>query len=220
MSTAAIPRLSPTLIEGAALLERGLESVRAVNGKEQNRFTRAFDALNRLAVAAQAPLAIVGGLAAIRYGYPAITEDIDVVAPRDALDSLLQQAPQYGFRVKWRSPKGWHTLTFEEVEINIVPEGGRARDTSPTTIPGPLTLGVSSGLEYAALPGWIELKLMSGRTKVRTHVVEVLKVLDASTIAEVAAHVRQVHPSYGELFEQLRVEADDERRQEAERGKE
>ena len=123
---AAIPEsaLRPDLRVAAALLERGSESIRAVTSSEQNRFTRAFEALNRLATASSTPLALVGGLAAIHFGYPAITEDIGIVVPRDALDRLLDEAPRYGFKIKWRSKIGWHTLTFEDVEIKMVPEGG------------------------------------------------------------------------------------------------
>lgn len=215
----AVRVLSDELHAGATLLHHRSESVRAVRDREQNRFTRAFEALDNLARHVNAPMAIVGGLAAIRYGYPAVTEDVDVVVSSDALDTILQEAPQLGFRVKWRSQAGWHTLSFEDVEINIVPEGGRARDSSPTTIPGPAALGVGAGLDYAALPGWVELKLSSGRTKDRTHVVEVLKVLDAQRIAEITTHIDRVHDQYAQLLRQLIDEAEDERRQEAERGR-
>lgn len=211
--------LSDELLAGAALLQRRSESVRAVKDREQNRFTRAFEALDKLSLATRSPIAIVDGLAAIRYGYPAVTENIEVVVQRDALDKILLEAPQFGFRVKWRSQSGWQTLSFEDVEINIVPEGGRARDTSPTTIPGPAALGVVTGLDYAALPGWIELKLSSGRTKDRTHIVEVLKVLNPQRVAEITAHIECVHEQYAELFRQLIDKAVEERRQEAKRGR-
>src|SRR5437016_5476004 len=115
-AASAVP-LSPELCSGAALLQRGSESIRAVTASEPNRFTRAFEALNHLAHADQIPLAIVGGLAAIHFGYPAITEDIDVVVSKGDLDRLLADAPHYGFKVKWRSTTGWHTLAFEDVEI-------------------------------------------------------------------------------------------------------
>jgi len=190
-----------------------------VTSNEPNRFTRAFEALNRLAHTHQVPLAIVGGLAAIHFGYPAITEDIDLVVSKDDLDRLLGDAPYFGFKVKWRSTTGWHTLTFEDIEINIVPEGGKARDSSPTTIPGPRALGVTEGLNFPELPGWIELKLSSGRAKDRTHIIEVLKTLDDSQIANVRKHIAGVHAQYDALFDQLIVEATEEKRQEQERGK-
>ncbi len=195
MPAAPSPLLSPDLVAGAALLQRGSESIRAVIAAEQNRFTRAFEALNRLSQNDGIPLAIVGGLAAIHFGYPAITEDIDIVVARDDLDKLLASAPHFGFKVKWRSTTGWHTLAFEDIEINIVPEGGKARDSSPTTIPGPRALGVSAGLSFSDLAGWIELKLSSGRAKDRTHIVEVLKTLADAQIAEIQEpHCRHPRP--------------------------
>ncbi len=177
MPAAPTPLLNPELRALADLLERGSESIRAVTDAEPNRFTRAFEALNRLAVADGIPLAIVDDLAAIHFGYSAITEDIDIVVANDDLDRLITDSSHYGFKVKWRSTTGWHTLAFEDVEINIVPEGGKARDSSPTAIPGPRALGVSVGLNFSDLSGWIELKVSSGRAKDRTHVVEVLKTL-------------------------------------------
>jgi hypothetical protein len=219
MSAVPETSISPELIAGAAVLERGAESIRAVTAAEQNRFTRAFEALNRLANNTGTPLAVIGGLAAIHFGYPAITEDIDIVVARDAIDRLLVEAPRHGFKVKWRSKTGWHTLAFEDIEINIVPEGGKARDSSPTTIPGPQALGVASGLGYSQLPGWVELKLSSGRAKDRTHIVEVLKTLSPKNIASIRQHVAGVHSQYAELLDQLIDEASEEKRQEEERGK-
>jgi hypothetical protein len=217
----ALPETSlrPELRAGAAVLERGSESIRAVTAREQNCFTRAFDALNRLALANGTPFAVVGGLAAIHFGYPAITENVDIVVARDALDRLIAEAPQFGFKVKWRSKAGWHTLQFEDVEINIVPEGGRARDSAPTTIPGPRDLGVASGLGFSDLPGWIELKLSSGRAKDRTHIIEVLKILAPDKIAEIRRHVSTVHARYRKLLDQLIGEANEEKQQESDRGR-
>ncbi|MGE5192568.1 MAG: hypothetical protein ACM3U2_08705 [Deltaproteobacteria bacterium] len=219
MPTVPEMSLRPELRAAAALLERGSESIRAVTAGEQNRFTRAFEALNRLALANGTQFAIVGGLAAIHFGYPAITEDIAIVVARDALDRLLADAPRFGFKVTWRSNAGWHTLQFEDVEINIVPEGGKARDSAPTTIPGPTNLGVASGLGYSDLPGWIELKLSAGRAKDRTHIVEVLKSLAPEKISEIRRHVSRVHSRYRKLLDQLIEEAKEEKRQEGERGR-
>ena len=209
--------ITPELAAGAVLLERAAESVRAVIHSEDNRFTRAFAALNSLSTSEGIPIAVIGGLAAIRYGYPAVTEDIDIVVARDHLERLLDESPRFGFKVQWRSRSGWHTLRFEDVEINVVPEGGKARDTAPTTIPGPPALGVTQGLDYANLPGWIELKLSSGRTKDRTHIVEVIKTLSPEQLTETVAHIRGVAESYAVLLDQLIVEAAEEVRQESER---
>ena len=75
----------------------------------------------------------------------------------------------------------WHTVEFEDVEINVVPEGGTARNDSPTLIPSPASMRVSSDIDYADLPHWGELKVSSWRRKDQTHVVEVLKSVSLET---------------------------------------
>lgn len=218
MSLDARSRLSPAILASAAILARGSESVRAVLGSEQNRFTSALAALEQFSVGEGIPIAIVGGLGAIRYGYPAATQDIDIAIARDQLDALLAAAPKYGFKIACEAPSGRHTLTHGDVEINVVPEGGKVRDSAPTTIPGPAKLGVQQGLDYASFPGWIELKLSSGRQKDRAHVVEVLKKNDQQSIDAARQHLAAVDPSYLELFDQLLEEAQEERTQEGRRG--
>ena len=212
-------QLAIPIVTSAAILARGAESVRAVMATEENRFTRALADLQRLAVGESIPIAIVGGLGAIRYGYPAATQDIDIAVGREHLDKLLLAAPRYGFKVAWKAESGWHTLTHGDVEINIVPEGAKAKNSSPTTIPGPAQLGVASGLDYANLPGWIELKLSSGRQKDRAHIVEVMKKTTDDLLEIAREHIASVHQSYLALFDQLLEEAKEERDQEDERTK-
>lgn len=219
MSEVEPGRLSSEIMESARILNRGSESVKAVMEKEDNRFSQALEDLQRLALAEEIPIAIVGGLAAIRYGYPAATQDIDIVVARDQLALLIQTGPKFGFKVAWQSDSGWHTITHGDVEINIVPQGGKARDSSPTTIPGPAELGVAKGLDYASLSGWIELKISSGRQKDRAHVVEVMKQTVADEIAAARVHIDSVHKDYVDIFDQLQKEAQDERQQEQGRGK-
>lgn len=207
--------LADDIMTATAILERGSESVSAVMAGEDNRFTRALGALQTLAHAEGIPIAIVGGLGAIRYGYPAATQDIDVAVGVAHLASLVRAAPQYGFRVARESKTGWHTLTFGNVEINVVPQGARARDTAPTAIPSPEELGVSEGLGYASLAGWLELKLSAGRQKDRAHVVEILKTTPPDAIDAARARIASVHHEYATLFDQLYREALDEMGQEA-----
>lgn len=185
---------------------------------EENRFTKALDDLRRLSSKESIPIAIVGELCAIRHGYPAAeTQDIDITIARDRLDAFVAAAPAFGCKLSWNAPSGWHTLTHGDVEIKVVPEGGKAKNSSPTTIPGPQGLGVNKGLEYASLSGWIELKLSAGRQKDRAHVVEVMKRSDEAATAVARDHIASVHASYLELFDRLLVEAREERRQEDER---
>lgn len=209
--------LSTDILATVAILHRGAESVRAVMSGEENRFSRALADLQRLALAESIPIAIVGGLGAIRYGYPAATQDIDIAVGRDQLDKLLRVAPQYGFKVLWRAESGRQILTHGDVEINVVPEGGKAKNSSPTTIPSPQQLGVERGLEYASLAGWIELKLSSGRQKDRAHVVEVMKKSAEENLGRARDHISAVDAGYLQLFDQLLEEAREERQQEEER---
>ena len=211
-------RLSREILATTATLERGSESVRAVMAAEENRFTRALEALQELTEAEGIPIAIVGGLGAIRYGYPAATQDIDVAVGRGHSEAFVRVAPRYGFKIAWEAKTGWHTLTFEDVEINVVPEGAKARRTAPTTIPGPVQLGVSQGLGYASLAGWVELKLSSARQKDRAHVVEVMKQTPPAEIEEARLHLAQVHQDYLTLFDQLYQQAQEEREQERQHG--
>lgn len=105
-------------------------------------------------------------------------------------------------------------MTYGDVEINIVPEGGKARDSSPTDIPGPQQMGVETGLQYASIESWIELKISSGRQKDRAHVVEVLKKADEATIEKINRHLAAIHTEYQTTFALLTTEAIEERRQE------
>lgn len=211
--------LPPGLTNDLKNLEYRSASVQAVMNSSDatNRFTAAFQALDKLANQENLPIAIVGGLAAIRYGYPAVTEDIDIAIGRNDLERFLVTAPRYGFRVVWRAESGWHTLEFGDVEINVVPEGGKASNDAPTEIPSPEKLGVSVGVGYAGLPQWIELKISSGRRKDLTHVVEVLKQTSPDVLDQIRTHLESVHTEYSSRFNDLANEAEEERKQEDER---
>ena len=211
-----MPKLTTEIELALSTLSRGCEGIDAVldMSADGNRFSRALTDLQRLAHEQGIPIAIVGGLAAIRYGYPAATQDIDIAVRKVQLGTLVAAAPRYGFTIAWESSSGWHTLMHGDVEINIVPEGGRARDSSPTEIPGPQQMGVDSGLEYASIESWVELKISSGRQKDRAHVVEVLKKTDEMTVETIHQHLANVHLQYESTFRQLLTEAIEERRQE------
>jgi len=130
--------LSSDILAAVAILNRGAESVRAVMTTDENRFSRALADLQKLVTAENIPIAIVGGLGAIRYGYPAATQDIDIAVARNQLETLLQVAPRYGFKIQSEAPSGWHTLRHGDVDINVVPEGGvRQRTLRPRQFPAP-----------------------------------------------------------------------------------
>src|ERR1700692_2628377 len=122
--------------EALVNLERMFAAVKGQEEKESN-FAKALATLKTLSRKEGIPLAIVGGLAAIHHGYERFTKDIDVVVRSKNLDILPRVAPQYGIKVIWNDPQGWHKLQCEGVPINVVPEGRKPRKDSPTAIPGP-----------------------------------------------------------------------------------
>jgi hypothetical protein len=200
--------------DAAANVNRGLESVRAVMDGEDNRIKRGLDALKQLAEKEGIAIAVVGGLGTIFYGHRTTTDDIDIAVGRADLERLVDLAPRNGFKVAWRADSGWHTLVFDDVEINVVPEGGRARNSSPTTIPGPAQLGVPKGFGYASYPGWMELKLSSGRLKDMGHVAETLKHASPEMVEATREHLRKVDPTYLALFEDVWKRVIEEKEQE------
>src|SRR5476651_1629297 len=117
--------------------------VAAVKGQEalDSKMAKALATLQALSRKEGIPLAIVGGLAAIRHGYERFTKDIDVVVRSGNLDVLARVAPLYGIKVVWKDPDGWHKLQCEGVPIDVVPEGRKPRKDAPTAIPGPEQLG-------------------------------------------------------------------------------
>lgn len=194
-----------------ARLERLMESVMFVRDGADGRFAKTFEALERLAADHGLAVAVVGGMTAIRYGYATTTEDIDVLLAIGQQETFLTQSSNYGFKIRRRSAKGWHILEHASgVEVNVVPEGGMPRDDAPLPVPSPAAVGVASGLAYADLEGWIELKLGSNRQKDRAHVVEVVKTLDDARIQQVRSRMYRVHTVLGARFEELaRVAAEE-----------
>ena len=211
--------LSSSLTSALDTLHYRSASVEAVMNRfsSENRFTKAITALDELARRESVPIAIVGGLAAIHYGYPAVTEDIDIAVGQADLEKLINKAAEYGFKVVLKAESGWHTLEYGDVEINVVPEGGRAKNDSPTTIPGPIAMGVVSGVDYADLPHWVELKISSNRRKDQTHIVEVLKAQPLAVVEQIEHYLKSVHGQYWTPFRELAAEAVQERDQEDER---
>jgi hypothetical protein len=207
------------IAEAAEALYRNAAAVRAVEGREVNQFTKALEALERLATAIDAPLALVDGLAGIHHRAMVTTLDIDLVAPADKLDAVLAEAVPCGLVVKHSSPDGWHRLAYVdeqgEVAIEVVPASQKSpRDPvyAPPT-PSPRELGVERGLGYASFAGWVALKLVASRDKDRYHLNEALKQASETDIASVVVHLRPLDPIYLKEFQRL-VEAADAENQE------
>jgi hypothetical protein len=203
----------------ADVMNRGAARVRAITAGEQNEFGRALKDLDNLARKAQIPMALGGGQAATHYGFRGGTEDIDIVVGKDNLDKFLRYAPDFGFKVVWRSKSGWHTLDHSGIEINVIPEGGKAKDSSPTLIPGPEQLGVTEGLGVACLSGLLEMKIATGRAKDFGHIAELLKITPDAEIDTCRTHLRGVHSDYLREFERLVQQVEQEKEQEQRRGK-
>lgn len=212
--TAADIRIISTAL---AKLERVIAAVHRP-GEMHSEFDRVLDVLNDLSHKEGIPIAIVGGMAAIKYGFQRLTHDVDMVIAQQHLDTIVRVAPRYSIKIIWQDPKGWHKLEYEGVRIEVVPEGAKPSKDAPKTIPGPGALGIAEGLGYASIEGWIETKLGSGRAFDRGDVVQVLKKTTPTTIAKIREHISKVHSLYLRLFDELVTAAEEEKQQEAERG--
>jgi hypothetical protein len=198
-------------------LERMVAAVKGRDARE-SKFAKALMALKILSRQEGIPLAIVGGLAAIHHGYERFTKDIDVVVRSQNLDILTRVAPQYGIKVIWKDPQGWHKLQCEGVPIDVVPEGRKPRKDAPAAIPGPEQLGVRRGAAYAKLGGWMETKLGSWRVQDRADVVQIIKVTTPATLRRIRKQLGKAHASYLRQFDELLAAAKEEKQQERERG--
>jgi hypothetical protein len=194
--------------------------VAAVKGEDVQgaKFSKALATLEALSRTEGIPMAIVGGLAAIHHGYERFTKDIDVVIRSDNPDVLARVAPQYGIKVVWKDPEGWHKLQCEGVPIDVVPEGRKPRKDAPTAIPGPEHLRVREGASYAGIAGWMETKLGSYRVQDRADVVQVIKVTTPATLRRIRKHLEKAHATYRRRFDELLEAAKEEKEQERERG--
>src|SRR5689334_4988641 len=208
------------IIDAAKAMVSLERAVAAVKGPEvqESKFAKALATLKALARKEGIPLAIVGGLAAIHHGYERFTKDIDVVVRSRNLDILARVAPQYGIKVIWKDPDGWHKLQCEGVPIDVVPEGRMPRKDAPGAIPGPEGLGVREGADYATLAGWMETKLGSYRAQDRADVVQVIKVTSPASLGRLRKRLDKAHATYLQRFEELLAEAREEQQQERERG--
>jgi hypothetical protein len=204
--------------EALVNLERIIAAVKAQE-EQESKFAKALATLKTLSRKEGIPLAIVGGLAAIHHGYERFTKAIEVVVRSGNLDILTRVAPQYGIKVIWHDPEGWHKLQSEGVAIVVVPEGRRPRKDAPTAIPGPEQLGVRDGVDYAGLAGWVETKLASYRVQDQADVVQVIKVTSPARLRKIRKQMGTAHAIYLQRFEELLAAAKEEKEQERERGR-
>jgi len=212
--------VATTILDAAKPMVNLERMVAAVKGQKvpESKFTAALGTLKTLSRKEGIPLAIVGGLCAIHHGYERFTKDIEIVVQNGSLDILTRVAPQYGIKVIWKDPDGWHKLQCEGVSIDVVPEGRKPRKDAPTAIPGPEQLGVREGARYARIAGWMETKLGSFRVQDQADIVQVIKVTPAATLKRISKHLSDVHALYLRRFDELLAAAKEEKEQERDRG--
>ena len=202
------------------LLHARAASIRAVREGEKNAYSRACNALRRVADAVGCPFALVGGLAAIHYGAQVTALEIEIAVARNRLETVLAECEKQGFVLLRRDHDGWHSLTYQDpegnVQIQIIPEGAKYPRDPPhaPANPGPRALGVEHGLGYSSFGGWVAMKLVANRRKDQYHLVEVLKLATEQQIAEAVQQLRPMHPSYLKAFDDLLREAAEENEQE------
>ncbi|MFL5242799.1 MAG: hypothetical protein ACJ8FY_11880 [Gemmataceae bacterium] len=149
-----------------------------------------------------------GGWAVWHHGFIGrVTQDLNVVVPANAVDSLLKAAVS-GFEILAQKPGRWPKLLHKEtnIQVNILPEGARpgvASKLAPTTIPSPAVMGASGSLlRYINLPSLIELKLAAGRARDEADVVELVRV-NPEHIDALRIHLAGVHTEYLNHFNRL-----------------
>lgn len=204
----------------AQVLHERAASIRAVERSEMNAFTECLAALTEISAALDAPIAIVGGLAAIHHKARVTTLDVDIVVPKARLGDLVTEGPRHGLVLRRESPRGWHTFVFPHaggaVDVHVIPEGEsspRDPEHAPRN-PGPEELGVHRGLGYAEFAPWVVMKLVANREKDRYHLVEALKHANQVQVSEVVLKLRSLHSSYLAELERLVRAAEAERDQE------
>ncbi len=196
-------------LAAARVLHERSASIQAVVEGTLNRFTACLEKLEEVAQALDAPIAIVGGLAAIHHRAQVTTVDVDIAVGKEQLTPIVSEVTRHGLAVRRESPNGWHRFVFAhpqgDVEVHVIPEGANSpRDPAHAPPnPGPRDLGVSSGLGYAAFAPWVVMKLVTGRDRDRYQLIEALKDRTERERSEVVRRLRPLDPSYLREFERL-----------------
>jgi hypothetical protein len=212
MTTVATAQELAAQLELADLLRAGRD--RMLEPQDlPGRYGRVIRALDHLLLAIRGQAVVAGGWAVWRHGYVGrVTQDVDIVVARDALDELLRAAAVSGFDVLPARGGRWPKLRHKEsdVDVDLLPEGatpGTASKPAPTTIPHPSKFGAEIGaLKYIGLAGLIELKLAAGRARDDSDVVE-LVLANPDQIDAVRRHLATVHAAYVARFDELAARA-------------
>jgi hypothetical protein len=173
------------------------------------RYGRVVKAVDHLLHVLQCPSVLAGGWAVWRHGFVGrVTQDIDIVLPRDRIEEFMRVACVAGFEAiaqpEGRWPKARHRDT--DVELDILPEDARpgtAAKPAPTTIRHPLAMGgQGDSLVYITLPALVELKLAAGRIGDEHDVVELIRA-NPDEVTAIRAHLATIHADYVAAFDAL-----------------
>ena len=182
----------------------------------RSRYGRVVASLERLLSAVETQAVVAGGWAVWRHGFAGrVTQDIDIVVAREALDSVLNAAAFAGFEKLEIRPGRWPKLVHKEtgIEVDLMPEGGIPgipSNLGPTPIAHPISYGAElSQLRYITLAGLFELKLGSYRAKDRADIVELLKQ-NWDHQLELTRSLSTIHPILATRFAECVQEAKNE----------
>ena len=181
-----------------------------------DRYGRVVASIERLLAAVETQAVVAGGWAVWRHGFAGrVTQAIDIVVARKAMESLLNVAALTGFQVLEIRPGRWPKLVHKEtgIEVDLMPEGGIPgipSNLGPTPIAHPRSYGAELGqLRYITLAGLFELKLGSYRAKDRADIVELLKQ-NWDCQLELTQSLNTIHPILATRFAQCVQEAKNE----------
>jgi hypothetical protein len=173
------------------------------------RYGRVVKAIDHLLSVLGCEAVVAGGWAVWHHGFVGrLTQDIDIVLPRDRIVDFLQLASLSGFEILPRPEGRWPKIRHKDTDIavDVLPEGGRpgtASQPAPTTIGHPATLGAAGpALRYISLPALIELKLAAGRPRDEGDVAELVRA-NFDRVNEIHNHLTAIHADYVQEFDQL-----------------
>ena len=180
------------------------------------RYGRLVRDLERLLTITQTLSVVAGGWAVWRHGYAGrVTEDVDIVIPRDSIEALRETAPLCGFNFLTPPAGRWPKLQHREtnIEVDFLPE---ASFPGTPNHPAPIPIGHPSryeaeldSLRFISLNGLIELKLGAGRAKDVADIIELIKY-NPQQLTSVSEYLTALHPDYARRFELLIQQARDE----------
>jgi hypothetical protein len=173
------------------------------------RYGRVVKAVDHLLGVLGCEAVVAGGWAVWHHGYVGrLTQDIDIVLPKDRIAEFLRLASVSGFEVEPRAEGRWPKVRHKDtdIQVDILPEGGRpgtAARPAPTTIGHPSALGgTGPALRYIGLAALIELKLAAARARDEADVAELLRANPDQTSA-IRSHLAAVHGAYVREFDRL-----------------